>query len=258
MTNRFRLAVESSTVIGSLALGRGDEVLESSSLTEARNHARGFLPLAVEVCRRHEARPGEIEMVFVSAGPGSFTGLRIGVTMAKMLSLSNGCRLVAVPTLDVIAQNALCAGDSGSPAAPERVVVMLDAKRGRVYTASYVCRDGVYVAESAPIEANPHAYLEEQFTRSGPQCVIGEGVLYHREAIEASGAHMLDTSLYRPRPEVVYRLGCRLAAEGKFTDRRSLTPLYIRAPEAEEKWDLQRSNPRRKSPGLDSSGKPEP
>jgi tRNA A37 threonylcarbamoyladenosine modification protein TsaB len=156
-----------------------------------------------------------------------------------MLSLANGSRLVAVPTLDVIAQNALGPAEDDSSSAvppPARVIALLDAKRGRAFAAPYSRRDDVYVPESGPAEVEPGAFLSDQVERFGPSAVLGEGVLYHRDAVSASGAMVLPENFYFPRPEIVYRLGCRLAAEGRFADRRSLTPVYVRPPEAEEKW----------------------
>jgi len=243
MRNGFRLAIETSTAIGSVALGRHEEVLEIRSLQEPRNHARGFLPLVAEVCSKQGVTSQDIEMIFVSAGPGSFTGLRIGATAARMLSLTSGCRLVAVPTLAVIAQNALQVKYTApvkAMAPPSRVVVVLDAKRGHVFTGAFRLEEGRYAAEGEPIEAEPLSYLTDQVKRFGSCAVLGEGVFYHRDALAASGATILPDSAYPPRPEVVYQLGCRLAAEGNFVDRRSFVPIYVRPPEAEEKWTAQR------------------
>jgi tRNA threonylcarbamoyladenosine biosynthesis protein TsaB len=226
------LAVETSSALGSIALGRGDRVLEVRKLSGPRRHAVEFMPTLAAICHTHTVAPASIRRVFVSSGPGSFTGLRIGVTAARMIGLANGARIVAVPTLEVIAQNA-----HGEAVPPERAAVVLDAKRGRVYAACFVREGGGYAPETDPIEVDPSPFLADCAAKPGSCAVLGEGVLYHRDAVEASGMVVLSESLFAPRAEAVYRLGVARAAEGRFTEPRSLIPTYVRPPEAEEKWE---------------------
>ena len=225
----YGLAFETSSAVGSVALGRGAEVLESRSLSRPKAHAVEFLPTIKTLCDAHHVEPSCIERVFVSAGPGSFTGLRIGVTAARMIALGVGARVVGVPTLEVIAQNA---GESDPP--PPHLAVVLDAKRNRVYTAVFARQGGAYVAMSEAIEADPFEFLSAQ---PDDCAVLGEGVLYHRRAIEKSNRRILPESLYRPRAETVYRLGLERTERNGFSDHRSLVPTYIRPPEAEEVWE---------------------
>lgn len=229
------LAFETSTAIGRVALGRRGEVLAVRTLDRPRAHAVGFLPAIAELCREQGVEPQAVEEVYVSCGPGSFTGLRIGITAARMIAFANGARIVPVPTLDIIAQNAFEASPS-----PARVAVILDAKRGNVYTASFECRGGVFTAVTPPVEAEPLAYLKSE---TDTCAVLGEGVLYHRSAVTASGRRVLDDALYPPRAETVLRMGYALAGAGAFVNPRDLVPTYIRPPEAEEKWAAKRSQP---------------
>jgi tRNA threonylcarbamoyladenosine biosynthesis protein TsaB len=226
---RFALALETSTAVGSVALGQGEKILDSIVLERARAHATDFLPAVAELCRRHGAAADAIEEVYVSSGPGSFTGLRVGITTARMLAVAIGAKIVAVPTLDVIAQNA-----SDADPRPEHLVVVLDAKRGHVYTAAFAFDGQGFVATTPPVEADPAAFLASQPLGCA---ILGEGVLYHREAIAASNRRILDERLYPPRPRTVYRLGRARAGRGEFVDRRALIPTYIRPPEAEEVWN---------------------
>ncbi len=227
-TSGYALAFETSTAMGAVALGKGSQVLATAVLSRARAHAAGFLPAVEDVCREHGVEPRAIEEVYVSCGPGSFTGLRIGITAAKMLALATGARIVAVPTLEIIAQNALDAAPR-----PDRVAVILDAKRQHVYTAPFQWNGQAFVQAAAPIEADAIAFLCTQ----PPECaVLGEGVLYHRESIAKAQRRVLPESLFPPRPETVYALGDVRARQGQYTDRRGLIPTYIRPPEAEEVW----------------------
>jgi tRNA threonylcarbamoyladenosine biosynthesis protein TsaB len=241
----YALAFETSCAVGSVALGRGAEVLEMRKFGAPRAHAVEFLPTIDAMCRRHKVRPGQVGRVYVSSGPGSFTGLRIGVTAARMFALAHGTKLVAVPTLEATAQNA-----AQHPTPTEEVAVVLDAKRRRVYAAAFRREDiplrsksdvgaeeGLprlrYVATCEPAEVDPAEFLA---TRSRECAVLGEGVLYHRDAVDASELEVLPESLYRPRAETVFLLGYERAERGEFIAPRDLTPVYIRPPEAEEVW----------------------
>ncbi len=231
----YGLAFETSSLRGSVALGRGPGILTTRRFTETRRHAVDFLPAVDAMCKAHGVTPADIGQVFVSAGPGSFTGLRIGITAARMIALAVGARVVAVPTLEVIAQNAVDASDP-----PQRLVVILDAKRSRVYAATFVRQGPGYLPEvreeilAPAVEADPGRYLAD----CGPHCaVLGEGVVGHRSAVEASSVRVLPETLYPARCETVYRLGYARAARGQFADPRSLVPIYVRPPEAEEKWE---------------------
>src|SRR5262245_35991840 len=105
--NEFVLAFETSGALGSVALGRGQAVLGVRRFTRPRAHAVEFAPAVDALCREHGVITTSIAFVFVSAGPGSFTGLRIGITAARIMAMAVGARVVALPTLEVIAQNAL-------------------------------------------------------------------------------------------------------------------------------------------------------
>ncbi len=243
-SEKFALAIETSGTIGSIALGRGADVIESRVFDTPRNHAAEFLPTVQTLCQQHHVEPNQIGHVYVSYGPGSFTGLRIGITAARMLAFSIGAKVVPVPTLEVIAQNAI---ELDSP--PNKLAVILDAKRKRVYAATFqLCegsrRDekiysGTYLAVDEPAEVDPVAYLSEQ----GKDChVTGEGVACCREKIDSVGVAILPDELHIPRAENVYILGHELANAGKFVNPRDLIPLYIRLPEAEEKWEKKHGN----------------
>ncbi len=256
----YGLAFETSSALGEVALGRGSEVIEVRRFSGPRRHAVEFLPTIEGICQSNHVRPSRIGSVYVSCGPGSFTGLRIGITAARMMGLALEAHIVAVPTLEVIAQNAMHVGPGDlttgsvgdrtdaqrlrrrpergqrSSQPPDRVAVVLDAKRRRVYTAAFVRQDDRYVAVSDPVETDPVDFLAAQRAIDESCAVLGEGVLYHREAVAASRLPILPEWLYPPRAETVYHLGVSRASEGRFIDRHLLIPTYIRPPEAEEKW----------------------
>lgn len=222
------LAFETSGDLGSVALGRGDRILATRLLSGSRRHAVEFLPTIAALCRAHSVEPNAVRNIYVSIGPGSFTGLRIGITVARLLAFAQGARIVAVPTLEAIAQNAATLEKP-----PRRIVVMLDAKRNHVYAATFESHDGAYRPLCAPAEVEPLSYLE---SNDRATAIMGKGAILHREALRTAGRLILSETLSAPNVETVYRIGLQRARRGLFVEPRKLVPLYVRLPEAEEKW----------------------
>ena len=223
------LAIETSGRMGSVALGTDDGVVASSRLSGNMKHAAELIPAIDELARGQGWPVDSLTDVFVSIGPGSFTGLRIGVTLARTLSWSIGARIVAVPTVDCLARNALAADPL-----PTHVAVVLDAKRSQIYTAAFDVIAGRCVKTIDACLADPRTFLARC---PKPLAVIGEGIPYHQQVIDESDAAVLDPSLWPASAENVYHVGIERADTGAFTAGCDLLPLYIRRPEAEEKWE---------------------
>lgn len=227
------LAVETSGSQGSVAIGRGDTVLAEEAFDTCDAHSVALLPAVARLVGECRFAPQDVAYVYVSAGPGSFTGLRIGMTVARTLAYAVGSRVVCVPSLAVAAQNALRL--AGPPA---RVAVLLDAKRRHVFAACFERRGDAYEALDGPEEREPAGYLEGL----GAVAVLGEGVSRHADAIAACPrATVLPEALNAGQARVVYALGRASAARGAFAAPADLSPMYVRRPEAEERWDLRQS-----------------
>lgn len=204
-------------------------IVSAGQLSGEMQHASELMPLVDRLLNEQGWPADSITDVLVSIGPGSFTGLRLGVTVARTLAWSIGARLVAVPTVDCLARNALAARP-----VPQHLAVLLDAKRSQVYAAAFDLRDGTCIkAIDTTLEA-PQEFLARC---PRPLGVLGEGVPRHRAPIDASGATVLDADLWPGKAENVVHVGVQLANAGRFTPPGDLIPLYIRRPEAEEKWE---------------------
>ena len=220
------LALETSGRTGSVALARDGVVLAEEQFAHGLKHAAGIIPIIDRLCAGQGWKPADIDEVYVSAGPGSFTGLRVGVTVAKTLALATGAKLVAVPSADVLVRNL--------PAGWRRGVVVLDAKRGQIFTAVYDNREGVPVAREA-------AHLDELAAVLArverPVHLVGEGIPYHQQSIpiDDEGVIVLPGGAWQARAAAVVEVGYEMARRGQFTDPDRLTPIYVRLPEAEEK-----------------------
>ncbi|HVP09935.1 MAG TPA: tRNA (adenosine(37)-N6)-threonylcarbamoyltransferase complex dimerization subunit type 1 TsaB [Phycisphaerae bacterium] len=235
MNDDMIIAIETSGRRGSVALAKGPRLLGEGEFATQVEHARELLPALDSLCRDHSLAPAEIRQCYVSIGPGSFTGLRVAATFARHLALATGARLCAVPTLDVIVENCL-----GLDAPPANVAVILDAKREQVFAALFRFADGAYCRLIDPQLIRPIDLLAGA---PRPIAAIGEGITYHKEAVQAGGAEILDSSLWWPRAASVHKLGWQLAREGLFTSPQRLVPCYIRRPEAEELWEKREGLP---------------
>jgi len=222
------LAIETSSRLGSVALAEDGHTLLQDSFPHGLQHAARIIPAIDALCGQLQWTPRDIREIYVSAGPGSFTGLRIGITLAKTLAWATGAALVAVPSVRVLAENA--------PADAKNLVIVLDAKRDQIFSASFA-RLGDDWTQLQPAQLTSLSEILAKSPR--PVHLIGEGIPYHRKSIPASDPeiHVAEESLWRPQVSTVARLGWRMARNGEFTDAMNLAPIYIRRPEAEEKLD---------------------
>jgi tRNA threonylcarbamoyladenosine biosynthesis protein TsaB len=224
------LAIETSGRLGSVAITEDGVVVADDSFEHGLKHAAEMVPRIDKLLKTSGWKPVDLREIYVSVGPGSFTGLRIGITLAKTLSFATGAKIVAVPTLGVLAQNA--------PAEAREVVIVLDAKRDQIFSARMNRRDEEsdwLVVEAAHLDS-----LSAMLARSArPVWLIGEGIPFHEKFVPRDDPSVIVTiaECWRASARVVANLGHLLAREGKFAAAETLTPLYIRKPEAQEKLE---------------------
>lgn len=228
MSTGRALAIETSGQSGSVALVENAQVLVQESFPHGLKHAAGMLPMIDRLMRNHGWNPSDLQHLYVSHGPGSFTGLRIGITLAKTLAMVTGAKIIPVPTLQILARNA--------PAEAKNLIVLLDAKRDQIFTARYERQNRNWIEqEQAHLDS-----LTEMLARvPRPVHLLGEGIPFHENFLPAdrSGIVITDESSWRARASVVAEIGADLAAKGLFADVDRFTPMYVRKPEAEEKYD---------------------
>lgn len=221
----YSLAIETTSRVGEIALGRADALLDTVTLPPQRRHHVGLMPGIEGLCRAHGLGPRDIGEVYVSLGPGSFTGLRVAVAAAKMLALAGGVKLVGVPTLDVVAHNA--------PPAHAHVAACLNLKRETIYCAVYR-REGGQMTPIVPPALRALPELLHEAPR--PVAVVGE-LLPEPAPGDDAQVTVLPPELARGRAEVVWHLGRALARAERYTDPLAIEPMYIRRPEAVELWE---------------------
>ena len=172
---------------------------------------------------------GDVEGWALSLGPGSFTGLRIGVSAVKGLAFATGKPVAGVPTLDVLA--------SQIAPTPYLICPVLDARKAEVYTALYRYGDGDFPRRLSPYQTfRPEELIGQIHEKT---IFIGDGVKTYGDLLRSqlpSLAAFPISSLHVPHGSTVARLGLDLLRRGEDLDLAAFTPIYVRPSEAELKW----------------------
>ena len=248
------LAVETSSRIGSVAVALGEELVSEIRFSGPLMHSVEIFPAVRDALDRIDRIPRQIEQVYVSGGPGSFTGLRIAATLAKTIHLANAAKIIAVDTLDIIAANVVRLTPNCSlspsdgqilPADCNRIAAVLDAKRGQFFIAVYELApqgrstdekrdgkdDGLW-RKAIPDSLMTISEFHGRFAgRENPIWLLGDGLVYYKDKFTADGVCYLDEEYWSPQANKVHLLGWQMALNGQFTDPLKLTPKYLRQPD---------------------------
>ncbi|MCG8473271.1 MAG: tRNA (adenosine(37)-N6)-threonylcarbamoyltransferase complex dimerization subunit type 1 TsaB [Desulfobacterales bacterium] len=218
------LAVDTSTQACGVAVVDGQGLLSESLFASRQTHSRHLLSMIDETLARCGLTLSDMEGFAVTCGPGSFTGLRIGMSVVKALAETCGARIAGIPTLEALA--------FGARNCHVHVLPMLDARKGEVYSGLYAS-DGNGVAEvETPQAISPEGLLQKI---AEPVLCIGSGASVYRETIvETLGDLAAFSSDHEVlRPSVVAELGLRCFASGEAVDPAGLVPIYLRKSDAE-------------------------
>ncbi len=230
------LAIETSGRTGSVALGIGDSIVTQTALSGFQKNSSELLPAMKQILAKHHLLPEHINHIYIPKGPGSFTGIRIAVTLAKMASLAANVQIVAVDTLETISYNALEYIKNNNTDYC-RIAPILDAKRGFFYIALFEWANNRLTRLTDDMLIKPADFLE-QFAQNEPKLhLLGEGLLYYQSQFESPNTVILDKSLWPAAAQSVWHRARAKALCGQFDDPNTLIPLYIRKPEAEENWE---------------------
>ncbi|MEZ6128238.1 MAG: tRNA (adenosine(37)-N6)-threonylcarbamoyltransferase complex dimerization subunit type 1 TsaB [Planctomycetaceae bacterium] len=222
------LAVETSGDNGSVALSDDRRVVDQRILsTEGRRHAQALVSEVAELLDDCHLKPTDVDAVAVSIGPGSFTGLRVGVVFAKTFAWANGAKLVAVDTLQAIAQQV--------PQQHSLVTVISDAQREEVFVNRYE-----WHADSQSRRPVGRLQIERIQTMANSEnaieCGLVTGPGLARFAVQFPEPFVLaDEALRVASAATVAELGSLLLIRNELADIHNLEPLYVRRSYAEEK-----------------------
>lgn len=222
------LALDSSGLTASVAILEDDNLLGEYTICYKKTHSQTLLPMLDQVAQMIELDLSTIDGIAIAAGPGSFTGLRIGSATAKGLGLALEKPLISVPTLDALAYNLY--GTEGV------ICPIMDARRNQTYTGVYAWEQGQFqvlrTGEAVAIEEILNALNE----MGKPVIFLGDGVPVFREQIEKQLAlpyRFAPAHLSRQRAGAVAALGYRYMKEGKTESAAAHQPEYLRLSQAE-------------------------
>jgi tRNA threonylcarbamoyladenosine biosynthesis protein TsaB len=231
----FSLGIETSTKTGSVAVISDDAVIAQYSLNIEVTHSERLMSTVDRVLKDIGIALADMDGFAVAIGPGSFTGLRIGLAAVKGLAFATGKPVAAVPTLKALAWNL--------PQASHPVCPLLDARKNEVYAALYQY-EGPRLIQLMPEATIPLAEIAGRIP--GTVLFTGEASRLYRQALEQAFG---DRAFFAPRTAclpsaaAVAEIGLGMLQNGELTELDSLIPLYIRRPEAEVAWEKRQASP---------------
>ena len=222
------LALDSSGIVASVAVIEDDILLAEYTVNYKKTHSQTLLPMLDEVVKMTELDLETIDAIAVAAGPGSFTGLRIGSATAKGLGLALKKPLIAVPTVDALAYNLYDVSGLICP--------IMDARRNQVYTGIYRFEEHKLVAVKQQW-ASPVTELIEELNKLGePVTFLGDGVPVFRSMIEGKlqvPYSFAPAHVNKQRAAAVGTLGMIYYKEGRTETAMEPVPEYLRVSQAE-------------------------
>ena len=221
------LAVETSTLMGSIAVVDGNRILCELTLHVEETHSSQLMPAIDHVLKTVGLAPGELDGFAIALGPGSFTGLRIGMSTVKGLATATSKPVVGVPTLEAMAW--------GFPFCPHLICPLIDARMKEVYAAWFSSKEGTVVRRSEDLVLPPSVLLEEVAEET---LFFGSGAQRYREEItEMMGdlARFASPEIMGARASIVGMLAAEKMNRNEISDTDSLEPLYIRESQAQMK-----------------------
>ena len=219
------LSLETSELTGSVAAAADGNVLAELQLDPQQRSAQSLAPAIRSLLTQVGWQPREIDLLAVTVGPGSFTGLRVGVATAKVLAYCAGAEVLGIGTLEAIA--------AAAPEDVPAVGVAVDAQRGDVVAQRFRRESPPWLMPASDPALVP---LDQWLAALPPGFVVSGPVLKKWTGPLPAGVTMLDRAFWHPTAANVARLAYRDYLAGRRDDLWNLLPVYSRPSAAEEKW----------------------
>lgn len=220
------LVIETSARRGEVALADAERIVATRVLLADRQHARDLAPAIRSLLDEAGLVSGELELVLVDCGPGSYTGLRVGITAAKTLAYVTGAALVSVDAMTVLAEDLT---QSTGP-----IATIVDAQQGLLYGATFECR--VAGEPPVPIEPTTIASAADWLARLPAGCTVSGPALQRFRPLVPAHCALAPEPCWTGSAHALWSAGRRRFAQGHRDDLWQLEPLYLRPSAAEEKW----------------------
>ena len=221
------LALETSAKAVSAAVTENGKVLCSGYQDTGLTHSRTLMPIVEHILKNTDLSMSDMDVIAVSAGPGSFTGIRIGVSAAKGLAFAADKPAVGVSTLAAMARNVAFADGL--------IVCAMDARRAQVYNALFEAKDGVLTRLTEDRAIGLAELAEELKADPRPKTVVGDGGRLCFDFLRNAGiaCRLAPPHLLMQNAASVALEAETLAAEGKTVSAQELEPVYLRPAQAE-------------------------
>jgi len=219
------LGIDTATRTASIGICEDSTILAERTEKNVASHAALILPLIERVLAEGGVEVEQLDAIAVSAGPGSFTGLRIGMSIAKGLACATGAQVVGISTLEALARTV---ADRHGP-----IWTLLDARKGEIYAASFEGSEHGLRRTTDDVLTTPETLVAQM---SGSCTVVGDVEARYGDLLKASvgpGLRFLPFDEFCPRGGVVAGLGVLAVREGRSVDPTRLEPAYIRLSDAE-------------------------
>ncbi len=222
------LAIESSSITASCAISDGADLLGEISLNHKKTHSEKLMPLIEKLMEELELKITDIDIIAISEGPGSYTGLRIGAAIAKSLAFAANLPIANIPTLKSLAGNVF---DTD-----KLIVPIIDAKAGRIYTGIYKWEKGNLVEIKEQFPCNIDELIEILNGYSEPIIFNGDGSVNYRNLIEEKlnkEAYFAAALFNNLRASTLVYLAYNKSLNGEFCNASEFKPQYLRLSQAE-------------------------
>ena len=227
------LSIDTSSQVSSVAVLSAERVAAEISMQGALTHSETLMPHIETALRMARVEKSELEGIAVSIGPGSFTGLRIGLASAKMMAYALHIPLIAVPTLEALAHHYICEG--------VRLVPMMDAQKGNVYAQEFVWRadgDALILQEIRSLAILPLTEVIAGLENAEqPVILLGDAMQKKTTLALPANVRLAPIHARMPRAACVGLAALTRLTRGEIDDPMTAAPLYLRRSEAEVLWE---------------------
>jgi tRNA threonylcarbamoyladenosine biosynthesis protein TsaB len=230
------LAIESSGIVASVAVAQESKIICEYTINNKKTHSHTLMPMIEEVTSRIKLNLEELDLIAVSKGPGSFTGLRIGGATAKGIAHGLNIPIIGVSSLEALAYNI---SDTNKIICP-----VMDARRNQVYTTLYKYENGSLcgLIEETVVDILDIIEKAKQFDED--IIFIGDGFYPNKEIIDNSNINYSVASINNniARASTIAMLGLKYAKEGRSGHYMEYVPVYLRKSQAEREYELRNNN----------------
>ncbi|MFP4698336.1 MAG: tRNA (adenosine(37)-N6)-threonylcarbamoyltransferase complex dimerization subunit type 1 TsaB [Eubacteriales bacterium] len=229
------LAIDSSGIVASVAVVTDNELVSEYTINYKKTHSQTLMPMIEEMNKSIELDLKTIDSIAVAAGPGSFTGLRIGAATAKGLALALNKSIISVPTLDGLAYNIY---NKESLICP-----IMDARRDQVYTSIYKIKENKLIKLTDYMATDIKEILTKLKEYNKSVIFNGDGVSSFKEIIirsELKEYSFAPVHLMKQHASSVGALAIEYAKQGKIVSANEFVPFYLRKSQAEREHELKK------------------